>query len=325
MMPKTQMERMIHNSYSNIGGLIVRKKGESEYEKYFNDCTESTALNVFSVTKSIVAILLGIAMDKGYPINIGQKILEFFPEYEVARGERLIQSIRLRDMLTMTAPYKYKNESAPYKKYFESKDWIKAALDLLGGKGKVGDFFYAALIGPDIFSGILEKVTGRSVLEFATKNLFTPLGISPKVVKTFQGQEDHKEFLKSRQENVWVAGPSGVNTAGWGLTMTANDLAKIGQLFLEKGRYQGQQIVSSDWVSECTTVHSHCKEFKMGYGYLWWIIDEKEHCYAAMGDSGNVIYINESKELVIAMNALYKPGAMDRRKLIREYIEPVFI
>lgn len=324
MIPKTQMERMIHNSYDNIGGLIVIKKGETVYENYYNDCTESTALNVFSVTKSIIAILIGIAIDQGYPLSVTQKILEFFPEYQVVRGESTIQKIVLKDMLTMTAPYKYKNESAPYKKYFESKDWVSASLDLLGGKGKLGDFFYAGLIGPDIFAGILEKVTGQPVLEFAMKYLFTPLGITPKTIMNYKSKDDHMAFLKSRDENVWVAGPSGVSTAGWGLTLTAGEMSRIGQLLLQKGKWNDQQIVSSDWVSDCTTAHSRCREWKMSYGYLWWILDEKEHCYAAMGDSGNVIYVNESKELVIAMNALYKPGSMDRRKLIREYIEPVF-
>lgn len=324
MLPITQMERMIHSSYNNIGGLVVQKHGEIVYEKYYNDCTESTALNVFSVTKSIVAILIGIAIDQGHLLSVDQKILEIFPDYAVARGENTIQRIILKDMLTMTAPYKYKTKSAPYKEYFESKDWVKSALDYLGGKEKLGEFFYAGIIGPDIFAGILANSTGRSVLDFATEYLFTPLGISPKTDKRFQEKDDQMEFLKACNQNVWVFGPSGINTAGWGLTLTARDMVKIGQIFLEKGKWNGQQIVSSDWIWECTKVHSWCKEFKMSYGYLWWIIDDKERCYAAMGDSGNVIYVNEKKELVVAINSLYKQGAMDRRKLIREYIEPVF-
>jgi CubicO group peptidase (beta-lactamase class C family) len=75
----------------------------------------------------------------------------------------------------MTAPYKYK--SAPYTKYFTSNDWVKTALDLLGGKKPVGEFRYTPLIGPDILSGILVKATGQSVLDFAKQYLFTPLGI----------------------------------------------------------------------------------------------------------------------------------------------------
>lgn len=78
----------------------------------------------------------------------------------------------------MTAPYKYKSE--PYTKFFTSDNWIKAALDLLGGKGEIGEFRYTPIVGPDILSGILVKATGQSVLDFATENLFLPLGINVK-------------------------------------------------------------------------------------------------------------------------------------------------
>ena len=128
------------------------------------------------MTKSIISILIGIALDKGYIKNIEEKVLDYFPEYKVKRGERKIRNITLRDMLTMTAPYKYRF-FAPYIKYFTSSDWVKFSLDLLGGHGKIGTFRYAPLIGPDILSGILVKATRQSVLDFAAENLFEPLGI----------------------------------------------------------------------------------------------------------------------------------------------------
>lgn len=80
--------------------------------------------------------------------------------------------------------------------------------------------------------------------------------------------------------------------------------------------------MSEDWVKECTTVKSRWE--KMGYGYLWWIIDEKERCYAGLGDGGNVIYVNEAKEMVVAIGSVFDKGAKDRVKLIREYVEKVF-
>lgn len=89
---------------------------------------------MFSVTKSILSILIGIAIDKGYIKSIHQPILDFFPDYIVKKREKTIQSITLYHMMTMIAPYKYKY--APYTKYFTSEDWVKSSLDLLGGKRK---------------------------------------------------------------------------------------------------------------------------------------------------------------------------------------------
>lgn len=319
---KTNMERVINNSYKNTGGIVILKDGILQYEYYMNDCTPQTTIQVFSVTKSIVSILLGIAMDQGRIQSLDQKVLEFFPEYQVKPGEQTLQKITLRDMMTMTVPYKFRTE--PYVQYFSSDDWVTAALDLIGGKGRIGEFRYAPLIGPDIFTGILTHVTGRSVLEFATEYLFEPLGIAPKSTRIFRDKEEQIAFYKEKDVNCWVAGPSGVHTGGWGLSLTAMDLAKIGQMCLNNGTWENRRIVSANWVAESTKEQSRCKERKLSYGYLWWVINEKEHAFAAMGDGGNVIYVNAKKNLVIAMASLYVPNAKIRLKLIQDYIEPVF-
>ncbi len=319
---KTKMEKIINSSYKNIGGIIVQKNGKTVYENYFNECTATSTLHVFSVTKSIISILIGIAIDKGYIKSINQKILDFFPDYTVKRGEKTIQNITLKDMLTMTAPYKYKSE--PYTEYFTSDNWVNSALDLLGGKGKIGEFRYTPLIGPDILSGILVKATGQSVLDFATEYLFSPLGINALDNIVFRNKEEQLAWYKEKNVRGWVADPKGVNTAGWGLTLTAVDMAKIGQLYLDGGMWKGKQIVSSGWIDESTKEHSRCNQLKISYGYLWWIIDDKEHTYAAIGDGGNVIYVNAKKEIVVSIASLSMPHAKDRIKLIKEYIEPVF-
>lgn len=168
-------EKAIVRDYGNIAGIVVLKDGKTLYENYFNGCTANSRIHIYSVTKSIISILVGIAVDKGCIKNINQKVLDFFPEYEINKGEKTIRNITLKNLLTMTAPYRYKFN--PYIKYFISDNWVKFSLDLLGGKGQVGKFRYTPLIGPDIVSGILGKVTGQSVLNFARENLFAPLGI----------------------------------------------------------------------------------------------------------------------------------------------------
>ena len=142
----------------------------------------------------------------------------------------------------MTAPYKYMFN--PYIKYFISMDWVKFSLDKLGGKGHIGKFRYAPIIGPDILSGNLVKATGQRVLDFAKENLFLPLGITVEKSIIFHSKEEQMAFSKATDISGWAASPTGVNTAGWGLTLAPMDMAKIGQLFLNKGIWNGKRVIS---------------------------------------------------------------------------------
>ena len=317
-----ELEKAIYRDYRNIAGITVQKSGIELYKNSFNGYAADTAFHVFSVTKSIVSALIGIAIDKGHIKSTGQKVLDFFPDYPPKRGEKTAQHVTIRDMLTMTAPFKYK--SAPYTKYFTSENWVKSALDLLGGKGEIGQFRYTPLIGPDILSGILTNVTGQSALGFAYENLFSPLGIAVTQNVVFHSKEEQLSIMKNHHESGWVAGPQGINTAGWGLFITPADMVKIGQLYLNGGIWDGKQIISAEWIAESTKIHSRWDALNLSYGYLWWIIDENERSYAAIGDGGNVIYVNPAKNLVVAIASLFKPTAKDRIDLIKKYIEPIF-
>ncbi len=322
MNPRVQMERVINQSFHNHAGIIVLRDGEKLYENYYQGYTADNRVHIASATKSIVSILYGIAVEQGC-LDIRQKVLDSFPDYPIPRGERTLPQITIEDMLTMRAPYRCKNE--PYRKMFTGTGWVKMALDILGGNGKIGDFVYAPLLGIQILSGILTKATGQSILSFANEHLFEPLGIHVKEPLSYTNQEDYMNFLKSRDINGWIVDPEGIHTAGWGLTLTTMDMAKIGQLYLNRGRWQDKQIVSERWVDESTHEHSCCKQWKMSYGYLWWILDDQKHIYAAIGDGGNTIYVNAPQKLVIAISCTYMQGAKDRRQLIRNYIEPVFL
>lgn len=216
----------------------------------------------------------------------------------------------------MTAPYKYKSE--PYTKIYTSDDWVKATLDLLGGKGGIGEFKYTT-VGTHVLSGVLANATGQSVIDFATENLFKPLGINPPNHVFIQNKEDYLAFLKDKYVTGWIIDPKGINTAGWGLTLTPRDMAKIGQLYLSGGVWNGNQILSSKWIEESTKEKSRWGELL--YGYLWWIVDD---CYAALGDGGNVIFINPKKEMVVAIASRFMPRAKDRIELIRKHIIPLF-
>ena len=316
-----EMETAIAVDYNNIAGMVVLKDGRAVYENYFGGCTAESRIHVFSVTKSIVSILFGIALDKGYLDSIDRKVLAFYPEYAVKRGEKTIQHVTIRDILTMTAPYKYK--STPYTKYFTSPDWVNFSLDVLGGKGQIGAFRYAPLIGPDILTGILAKAAGQSVLDFAGENLFDPLGITVAQNITFHSKEEQMAFYKATDMSVWVADPSGVNAGGWGLTLSPMDMAKIGELIRNGGVYDGTRIVSEKWVRESTSEQSRWAEQDLPYGYLWWVLGQEHGC-AAMGDGGNVIYVSPDQNMVVAIASRFQPRVKDRIEFIRKYVGPIF-
>lgn len=314
-----EFENLIEKKYGNIAGIAVLREGRTVYENYYSGCTASSRIHVYSVTKSIVSILVGIAVDQGLIRSIDQKVLDFFPDYEVKQREKTIQNITLRHLLTMTAPYKYK--IPPYVKYFTSGDGVKFSLDLLGGRGKIGTFRYTPLIGPDILSGVLKNAAGQSVFDFAAENLFSPLGITVERNVIFNTKEEQLAFNKATDISGWVSDDAGTNTAGWGLTLSPADMAKIGQLYLDKGIWNGKQIVSAKWVDESTAEHSRWDKPGLPYGYLWWVYEDG---FAAMGDGGNVIYVNAKKNMVIAIASLFQPNVRDRMELVKEYIEPLF-
>ncbi len=314
------IDRLIAEEYRNIVGVIVRKDNETVLENYYNGWKQNEAIHIASVTKSIFSLLIGIAIDKGAIQGTDQPILDFFQDYQPKRGEKTIRKIKIRDVLTMTAPYKFRYE--PYTKVYSSDDWTKSVLDLAGGKGRIGAFKYTT-IGLQILSGVLMAATGRSVTDFAAENLFSHLHIAPPENVTINDKTEYLAFLKNKQVNAWVVDPQGANTAGWGLALSPRDMAKIGQLCLNRGQWNGKQIVASEWI-ECSTVE-HSRMGNLPYGYLWWVINKNyRNDFAALGDSGNVIFVAPQQHLVIAIASQFMPRTKDRIELIEKNILPLF-
>ncbi|MDM1040201.1 MULTISPECIES: serine hydrolase domain-containing protein [Empedobacter] len=316
-LPENLIEQ-IEKEYKNITGIVVQRNNEITHESYFQGYAQNDTIHIASVTKSIISILIGIAIDKGLIQSVEQNVLDFFPEYQIKRGEKSIQNIKIEHLLTMTAPYKFKSE--PYTKVYSSENWTKSVLDLLGGKSIETEFKYTT-IGLQVLSGIIAKATRQSVLDFATENLFIPLAIQKPDSLQLHNKEQHIDFIKGKNKNSWVISPEGINTAGWGLTLTARDMTKIGQLYLNKGKWENQQILSSKWIEESTKKHSSFGS--LSYGYLWWIIDDMENnCFAAIGDSGNIIYVNPKDTMVISISSTFFPRAKNRVEFIRNILIP---
>lgn len=322
-----KLHKLVAESEPNICEITVMHNGKLCYEDYWNGFSRDDALNVMSVTKSVIALLVGIAIDHGCIGNVEQKVLDFFPDYTVKRGEKTIYDVTLRHLLTMTAPYKYKSE--PWTKVCTSDDWTKAALDLLGGRaGLKGEFRYSTL-GIQILAGVLEQATGSPLLDYANEALFFPLEIQKSVLHGESSKEDQFDFLmnKNPRKHEWYCDPKGTVTAGWGLTLSATDLAHIGQMCLEGGSYQGRRILSENWIREMT---SPCQKLGerfgyMSYGYLWWLPHSESSAFAAIGDGGNVIYVNSEKRVSVGVAATFKPRVFDRIAFIEQKILPAVL
>lgn len=321
----SQLHEYIEQHQQNICGIEALKNGKTVYSDYWHGFAPTDALHVMSATKSVASLLIGIAIDKGLIKDVNQPVLDFFPDYAIKRGEKTIQSVTLEHLLTMTAPYKYRSE--PWTKVCTSDDWTKAALDLLGGKsGVTGEFKYSTL-GIHILTGIITKTSGMKTADFANKYLFEPIGVAPHRSFLALTAEEHKAFIMSKQpkENIWFSDPQGVCTAGYGLCLSAVDMARLGQLCLDGGSCNGKQVVSREWIEKSTMPRHQCgEEFaNMSYGYLWWTPDSDRRAYAALGNSGNVIYIDPERGVVVAVAATFKPTVLDRVPFIQQYILPL--
>lgn len=323
-MKAEELHNYISATQENICQIAALKNGIVLINDIWHNYKTTDTVHVMSATKSVVSLLIGIALDKGLIKSIDQPVLDFFPDYNIKRGEKTIQQVTIKHLLTMTAPYKYKSE--PWTKVCSSADWTVAALDLLGGRaGLTGQFKYSTL-GIHILTGIIAKTSGLSTVDFANRYLFAPLGIEPRTNYFANTAEEHKAFTLSKKPhgNVWFVDPQGVGAAGYGLCMSAVEMSKIGQMCLNDGMYKDKRVISSEWIAESTQPHTRCDGgYDMLYGYLWWIIDEKKHIYAAIGNSGNVIYVNTEKAIVVAVTGYFKPTVFDRIDFIREQIEPL--
>lgn len=313
-----QLEAAVSRAYPNITGIVVRKNNTAVYENHWNGFSADDAVHVFSVTKSVVSALIGIAIAQGGIESVDQNIWDFFPA--CTARDPAAQNVTIRQLLTMTAPFRYKEE--PYEAFFASENWVGAALDFLGGE-YTGQFLYSPIIGAHILSGILVRATGQPVLDFAREHLFLPLGIADVCsIPLHSRKEQFAFYAEQKHAPGWIADPQGVHTASWGLALTPADLAKIGQLYANGGSWAGRQLLPASWIAESTRMHSRCGN--LSYGYLWWVVDEQEGSYAALGDGGNAVYVNPEKQLVVSIAALFTPNAPDSVGLIQQYIEPMF-
>ena len=326
-MNREQLHRYISESTgneSNICQIYALKDGQAVYDDCWHGFKTDDAMNVNSVTKGVMALLAGIALDKGCIVSVDQKVMDFFPDHPVKRGEKTIYDVTIRNLLTMTAPYKGRSE--PWKKVCTSRDFTIAILDYLGGRsGITGEFRYATL-GIQILAGIIEKAADEKCIDFANNNLFVPLNLPERIAHGDSSKEDQFDFFmnKNPRKYEWYSDPRGCVTAGWGLCMSAKDMAVIGAMVLNEGLYNGNRIISEEYLKDMLSPHLKLGERFgfMNYGYLWYKPYDDKEVYAAIGDSGNIIYINKEKKVSVGVTGTFKPRIFDRVDFIEQKVLP---
>ena len=323
-MKTNELHDYIEKNQPNICQIVACQNGKKIYGDCWNGYRENDCTHIMSATKGVVSLLVGMAVDQGLIRSIDDKVLDYFPDYQIKRGEKTIQQVTIRHLLTMRAPYKCKGD--PWSKVCITVDWTKSSLDFLGGRKGLTDEFNYQTVCLHILTGLLKQVSGTNTVDYANKYLFEPLGIEKSEHYVAESAQEHKEFTisKASKKHIWFGDRLGMGTAGYGLCLSAEDMAKIGLLCLNEGRYDGKQIVSAKWKNEMVqprTVES--KYFRgMQYGYLWWVIHPEKNIYAAIGNSGNVIYVNPEMNTVVAVSSYFKPTVFDRVDFIEDFLIP---
>lgn len=312
-----ELDAVLQPSYPGINAIHIVRHGRVVFERYNNGKSPDDPLNVASVTKSVISALVGIAIDKGYIGSLDQKVLEFFPEYTPPPGAIQKRAVTLRHLLTMTTPFAWKSSAKgfePLDRLRRQKNWVRFILDMLGERGQLGKFQYSSA-GTHLLSAILTRTTGKPARAFANETLFAPLGmrqIPEPDMSSFSLEEVFGENMSG-----WINDPNGNTTGGWGLTITARDLSRLGYLYLNQGVWNGQQIISKTWIQESTADQSE------NYGYLWWRRGNGvDFTYFAAGYGGSYLYCTPGKDLVVTIISKLGARPLDRWPIMEDYLFP---
>lgn len=299
--------KIIDGTYPAVHSVLIVKRGKLVLEAYFPgrnydgypvDFTRYDNHRVMSVTKSFTSTLIGIAVDKGVIEGTDENLISFLPEHKQVLSTDKKREITLKHVLTMTAgfdwgetTYLYNDPRNPFWILLgpERHNIIKYILSRPLKHRPGSRFTYNS--GLSMLLGvILEKRTGLNFTEFADQYLFGPLGIT----KYVWGYFDFDQKVP--------------RTAG-GLYLRPRDMAKLGYLFANKGRWHGRQIISYAWIEESTRAHARLYPmWTIGYGYQWWLYrfkreNETVDAYAAVGWGGQRIIVFPTLDLIVVFTA----------------------
>ena len=310
--PLEQALRLIESSGWEIHSFLIAKNGRLVFERYGWNSGENPAdpnklphqvlpserQLQFSTTKSFLSALVGVALAEGALSGLKVHAADSFPDYAALNPSAAKSSITLEDLLTMRSGLDFvEGDQTTFGAPDPAREMLKrSVVDV-----PVGTVWNYSSGGANIIAEMLRVATGKTPLEYANQKLFGPLGIdSPP----------------------WDAGQSGTNFGAFGLSLTAREMARFGELFRNSGKWQGQAVMPSAWTDESTM--PRCATLWGGqYGYLWWV-PGLPGFFNALGSFGQMIYVNRAQGLVIVFTAYMQNDVAKNNleRLVRDYVLP---
>lgn len=317
-----EMERAIRSGeFKKITSVLVARSGRIAFESYFDEFGASGLRNTRSATKTVTGMLVGIAIDKGFLLGVDAPIMSFFRDKQpILNPDPRKDKITVEDLLTMSSILECDDNNqfsrGNEERMYLVEDWIKFTLNLpVRGfpsymakpeDSPYGRSFSYCTAGAVTLGGVIERATGMTVVEFAKKNLFDPLGIS---------------------NLEWQFTPLGSAFTGGGLSLQSRDLLKLGQLYLNAGVWSDRRIVSERWVNTSTQPHARIDD-ETEYGYFWWLRGfksgtEKYRAFYMTGNGGNKVCIfPELRMVVVITSTNYSTSGMHQQtdRLLSDYV-----
>ena len=245
-----------------------------------------------SMCKSITGMAIGMLIEEE-KLKLDENIYDIFPDHINAFSKIFRPVITVENLLTMTSGVTF-NESG----IVSGNDWLGSFLNA-SVNGKPGTEFQYNSLNTYVLSAIVTKRTGETLTEYLTPRLFGPLGIT---------------------KYYWETCPKGITKGGWGLFLCAEDMAKLGQLYLQRGKWNGQQLVSEYWIEISTARHLKTQNDTYGYGYQLWM-EQRPGSFEYNGMLGQNVIIYPDMDMVLVTNAGNKEMFQDciMLNIIRKY------
>jgi len=267
-------------------GFVVLDDDLLVYERYFGGADRQTRQTSFSVAKSFLSTLIGIAIDEGLIGSVTDPVTEYLPE--LSERDPRFERITLQDLLTMSSGIRYEEQSLPLPwgddvdTYYgtDLRDLGLSATQIVRPPGQ--EWLYNNY-NPLLLGLVLERATGTSVSDYMATKLWQPLGAEADATWSLDSEGSGFEKMES------------------GLNATPVDYARFGELFLHAGEWNGQRIVSEDWVREATAADV-TTDPAGHYQYFWWIDTQRPDRFYALGNFGQYIYVAPDAGAVIVRN-----------------------
>ena len=275
------MRRGIDNVNVFTDGIVVLHRGKIIYERYARGWDRTTPHRMYSVTKSVVSALVGIAIGEGYIDSVQQKVIEFYPDAVIAPGQESKLDMTIEHLLTHSSGLPGDSEESDA--WWESDDTGKAAFETPQAAAPGERFAYSSGPGMQTLACLVSRAVGMNLFEYAKLKLFGPLGMD---------------------SVTWDAAGDGRNYGGFGITMTMEDMLRFGILYLNEGAWEGsassdtRQVIPADYISATRPPSPN----RANYGYLWRTYSDEpgyERAVRAAGFFGQFICVLPDQDMVI--------------------------